>query len=266
MSSPKQTAIEQRLLKRLTGTARRAAELLCNDPEIKSLQEYANTVSITRLNFNDHGPVHMRTVAVNAMKLFDLLEEADVPFNLAKEGVGDNEMSRIAILFAALMHDIGMTVGREDHEHTALLFAIPIMDRLLLELYPRSLEKRVVIRSLAIEGIVGHMAHQRIHSLEAGVVLIADGLDMKKGRSRIPMLISPGAKVGDIHQYSSASIDDVLIDKGTERPVRITVTMSESVGFFQVEAVLFTKIDASSVKPYIELYAAVEGSEPKRYL
>ncbi len=266
MSSPKQTTIEQRLLKRLTGTARRAAELLCGDPELKNLQEYANTVSITRLNFNDHGPVHMRTVAVNAMKLFDLLEEAGVEFNLAKENIGDNEMSRVAVLLAALMHDIGMTVGREDHEHTALLFAIPIIDRLLAELYPRSLEKRIVIRSMAVEGIVGHMAHQRVHSLEAGVVLVADGLDMKKGRSRIPMLISPGAKVGDIHQYSSASIDDVLIDKGDERPVRITVTMSESVGFFQVESVLFTKIEASSVKPYIELYALVEGREPKRYL
>lgn len=266
MSSPKETTIEQRLLKRLSGLPRRAAELLCADPELRALQEYANTVSITRLNFNDHGPVHMRTVAVNAMRLFDLLEEAGVEFNLAKENIGDDEMSRIAVLFAALMHDIGMTVGREDHEHTALLFALPILDRVLKDLYPKDLAKRVVIRSMAVEGIVGHMAHQRVHSLEAGVVLVADGLDMKKGRSRIPMLISPGAKVGDIHQYSSASIEKVDIEKGKERPIRIGITMSESVGFFQVETVLITKIEASSVKPYIELYAGKPGVEPRRYL
>lgn len=266
MSSPKETTIEQRLLKRLSGLPRRAAELLCGDPELRALQEYANTVSITRLNFNDHGPVHMRTVAFNAMRLFDLLEEAGVEFNLAKENAGDAEMSRIAVLCASLMHDIGMTVGREDHEHTALLFAVPILDRILGELYPANIAKRVVIRSMAVEGIVGHMAHQRVHSLEAGVVLVADGLDMKKGRSRIPMLISPGAKVGDIHQYSSASIEKVDIEKGKERPIRIGITMSESVGFFQVESVLITKIEASSIKPYIELYAGKSGVEPRRYL
>ncbi len=266
MSSPKETTVEQRLLKRLSGLPRRAAELLCADPELKALQEYANTVSITRLNFNDHGPVHARTVAVNAMKLFDLLEAAGIEFNLAQEKVGDTEMSRVAVLCAALMHDIGMSVGREDHEHTALLFAVPILDRILGKLYPDDLNKRVVVRSLAVEGIVGHMAHQKVHSLEAGVVLVADGLDMKKGRSRIPMLISPGAKVGDIHQYSSSAIEEVRIEKGEEHPIRISVTMSESVGFFQVEAVLITKIEASSVKPYIELYAGKAGIEPRRYL
>ncbi len=266
MSSPKETTIEQRLFKQLSGLPRRVVELLCADPELHALQEYANTVSITRLNFNDHGPVHMRMVAVNAMKLFDLLEAAGIPFNLEREGVGDAEMSRIAVLCAALMHDIGMSVGREGHEHTALLFAVPLIDRALAEIYPHDIGKRVIVRSLAVEGIVGHMAHQKVHSLEAGVVLVADGLDMQKGRSRIPMLISPGAKVGDIHQYSAAAIEGVRIEKGEDRPIRIIVTMSESVGFFQVEAVLITKIEASSIKPYIELYAGKREMPPRRYL
>jgi len=258
--------IEKQLLKRLSGLPLSAAALLCADPELRALQEYANTVSITRLNFNDHGPVHMRVVALNAMQIFDLLEKRGIEFNLVRENVGNNEMSRIAVLCAALMHDIGMSVGRSNHEHTALLFAVPILDRILKKLYPNDLSRRVIIRSLAIEGIVGHMAHQQVHSLEAGVVLVSDGLDMKKGRSRIPMLISPGAKVGDIHQYSSAAIDDVRIEKGEEKPVRIFITMSESVGFFQVESVLIPKIEASSIKPYLELYATVKGEKPKQYL
>ncbi len=266
MTSPKETSIEKRLIKRLSGLPLKAAELLFSDPELKVLQDYANTVSITRLNFNDHGPVHMRAVTDNAMRICDLLEDAGVMYSLEREEAGDRDMSRIAILFASMMHDLGMTVGREDHEHTALLFAIPIMDRMLKELYPDDLAKRLVIRSMAVEGIVGHMAHQRIHSLEAGIILIADGLDMKKGRSRIPMMISPGPKVGDIHQYSSAAIDDVRIEKGVDRPVRIVITMSESVGFFQVEDVLLTKINASSAKQYIELFAGVTGADPKKYL
>lgn len=266
MSSPKEINVEKQLLRRLSGLPHSAATLLCNDPELKAIQEYANTVSITRLNFNDHGPVHMRVVALNAMKIFDLLEEEGIEFNLSREKVGDNEMSRIAVLCAAFMHDIGMSVGREDHEHTALLFAVPILDRILKTLYPHDIIRHVIVRSLAIEGIVGHMAHQQVHSFEAGVVLVADGLDMKKGRSRIPMLISPGAKVGDIHQYSSAAIDDVRIEKGKEKPVGISITMNESVGFFQVEEVLIPKIEASSIKPYIELYAMIKGEKPRRYL
>jgi metal-dependent HD superfamily phosphatase/phosphodiesterase len=42
--------------------------------------------------------------------------------------------------------------------------------------------------------------------------------------------------------------------------------MSSEVGLFQVEEVLLGKIAASTVKGYIELYALLEGGEPKRYL
>jgi metal-dependent HD superfamily phosphatase/phosphodiesterase len=42
--------------------------------------------------------------------------------------------------------------------------------------------------------------------------------------------------------------------------------MSANVGFFQVEEVLFPKLNMSPIKPYIELYAAVIGEQVKRYL
>ena len=42
--------------------------------------------------------------------------------------------------------------------------------------------------------------------------------------------------------------------------------MTETVGFFQVEEVLFPKIKASPVKPLVELYAYMDGLEPKCYL
>ena len=40
----------------------RMMKQLLENEEIKAIQDYANTVSITRLGLNDHGPVHMRTV------------------------------------------------------------------------------------------------------------------------------------------------------------------------------------------------------------
>ena len=52
--------------------------LLINDAEIQEVQDYANTVSIKRLGFNDHGPVHMRTVCRNALKMLKILHQANI--------------------------------------------------------------------------------------------------------------------------------------------------------------------------------------------
>jgi metal-dependent HD superfamily phosphatase/phosphodiesterase len=80
------------------------------------------------------------------------------------------------------------------------------------------------------------------------------------------MAISAGPRVGDIHKYSANSIEDVLIQAGREKPIRIEVMMSSEVGLFQIEEVLLGKIGASTAKAYIELYAIVNSEEPKRYL
>jgi len=68
-----------------------------------------------------------------------------------------------------------MTIARQDHEEHSAFLAMPVLDRVLKQVYPRDVARHVTVRSLAIEGIVGHMATRRIHSVEAGVVLVADG-------------------------------------------------------------------------------------------
>lgn len=266
MKSPKEISLDSKIMSLLKGRAAHMAELMFSDPEIHHMQEYANIVSIKRLNFNDHGPVHMRKVAKNAMVMANLLNEAGIQFNLEKEDIGTFEDSQLVMFIAAMLHDIGMTVGRQNHEYFGVQLSLPIIERLLKEVYPDDTAKRVILRSLIVEGIAGHMATQKIHSLEAGVILIADGCDMEKGRARIPMMISTEAKVGDIHQYSASSIENVKISKGDTKPLRIMVEMTASVGFFQVEEVLFHKIESSTVKPYIELFAGVTGREIKQYL
>lgn len=266
MKSPKQLSLEKKIFKKLTGHAPAAARMLVNDPEIQCLQDYANTVSITRLQYNDHGPVHMRKVALNSLTLIDLLQQARITLNLEKEGLGTFEDSRIAVLTAAFLHDIGMTIGRDNHESAGVTLAVPIIERILSTLYKTDLKKKIVLRSLIVEGIIGHMGTQKIHSLEAGIILVADGCDMEQGRARIPIMISVESKVGDIHKYSSSAVEKVTITQGEGKPIRIAVDMKESVGFFQVEEVLLRKIDMSPIKKYIELYAGVTGEKIKRYL
>lgn len=262
----KREELERRILRSLSGVPARVAGSVFEDEEILAMQDCANVVSIMRLNMNDHGPVHMRIAAMNALMMLDLLVENGVRLNLETESGLSADDSRIAVFLASMLHDTGMAVERDGHEGHSLLLAKPVIDRVLLEHCADSLRRRIAITATVLEGIAGHMTNRRVSSMEAGLVLIGDGCDMEHGRSRIPGMISPGPQVGDIHRYSASAIEKVVIGKGEARPIRIHITMSENAGFFQVEQVLFPKINASPVKPHIELFAGKRGGKLLQYL
>ncbi len=265
MRSKKEYVLDRRLKSALKahGDALMLFDAMLCDEELRELQDYANTVSIRRLGFNDHGPVHMREVALNAVRMLELLREAGVRTSLETDEAGDFEDSVCAVLCAAFMHDIGMTVGRQDHERVSCILAAPVIDRLLAGI--ESVHRRIIIKATALEGILGHMATRRVHSVEAGIILVADGCDMERGRARIPMSINKTPQAGDIHKYSANSILRVEIVKGEKKPIKIDVEMESEVGFFQIEEVLLSKVDSSTVKPYVEIYAGVNGTR-REYL
>lgn len=244
----------------------RVMKLLLENEEIKAIQDYANTVSITRLGLNDHGPVHMRTVCRNALKMLRILHDAGVETSLVREHSGSFADSVIAVMIAAFLHDAGMTIGRKDHELYSGIISYQIITDVLQKILPEDTMRRTIIRSMAMEGILGHMATHPIHSIEAGLILIADGCDMTKGRARIALEIPTHPAEGDIHKYSANSIEKVHITQGIEHPIKIEVFMKSEVGLFQVEGVLMPKIQSSPSKHLVELYACVEGQEAKRYL
>ncbi|MCK9556617.1 MAG: phosphohydrolase [Candidatus Cloacimonetes bacterium] len=265
--SVKQQQLEKRILGLLSGKALKVAEIIFEDHEIQALQEYANIVSIKRLGYNDHGPVHMRKATLNAIRMFQLLNDAGIQMNLEKEHVGTADDSLVGVILASLLHDLGMSIARDSHEFLSIQIATPFIDRVLSSIHNADeYNIKAAIRSITIEGIFGHMATHKIHSLEAGLVLIGDGSDMEKGRARIPAMLSQKARPGDIHRTSASAIQKVKIHKGEEKPIRIEVEMSASVGFFQVEEVFFPKINISPIKPYIELFAGVTDREKLRYL
>ncbi|MDR1839442.1 MAG: HD domain-containing protein [Treponema sp.] len=272
MKSSKELNIDSKLIDMvnalgLSGKAVTALETLLADDEIQAAQEYANTVSIVRLGFNDHGPVHMRTVTQTSILMLELLQKAGIKTSLESDGCGDFEDSLIAVILAAFLHDLGMGMGRHNHELHSTIMAQPVIDKLLEKIYKDDLHKRVMIRAAAMEGIAGHMGTISISSIEAGIVQVADGCDMTKGRARIQISMAHvPQKTGYIHQYSANSIEEVNIGAGEEKPIRVNVHMSSEVGLFQVEEVLLHKIANSTAKQYIELYTKVDGEEVKRYL
>lgn len=278
MKSPKELSVDQKLLELAAEIVEltpekddlplRIARILVEDDEIQAVQDYANNVSIVRLGFNDHGPVHMRTVCRNALKMIKILYQTGVKTSLETEQAGTFADSVSAVLIASFLHDFGMTIGRQDHELYSGILAFNVINRILENVLSGSenLKRRVIIRSMAMEGIIGHMGTRKIHSIEAGLILIADGCDMTKGRARIPMEMNSKPSVGDIHKYSANSIEKVKILKGSERPIKIEVHMSADVGLFQIEEVLLQKISSSPAKNLVELYACVDGQEMKKYL
>jgi len=271
MKSPKELSLNNKIIEALeelkpSEKVLEGAKIITADEEIHAAQEYANNVSIIRLGYNDHGPVHMRTVALNAIIMMGLLRQAGIKTSLETENAGDFEDSLMGVIFAAMLHDLGMGMGRQDHELHSAYLAAPILDRLLEKVYSNKMQKKVMVRTLALEGISGHMANRTIHSLEAGIILVADGCDMTKGRARIPIALSQTPRAGNIHQYSANSIEEVRLTGGGEKPIRIEVSMSSEVGLFQIEEVLLGKIAASTAKNLIELYAKVQGEEPKKYM
>lgn len=278
MKSPKEIATENRILQLINAIIdkdpqkdnlplRIYNELITN-AEVKSLQDYANDVSIVRIGLNDHGPVHMKMVCKNVLKMQMILLDAGIHTSLETEHVGTIADSTSALLFASLLHDSGMTIGRKNHELYSGIVSYSLISDILKVVLPgnENIMRRTVIRAIAMEGILGHMGTLPIHSIEAGLILIADGCDMTKGRARITLEIPTKPAEGDIHKYSANSIEKVKIMKGNDKPVRIEIYMREEVGFFQVEEVLIPKINSSTASHFIELEAGVIGEKMKKYM
>ena len=261
--NPKEKRLNEVLLDRTGGPVRILLEYLLSDEEIHMYHSYANAVSVRRLGYNDHGPVHARLVTYNALKLLRFMHDYGVATSLEEEEVAGYEASQVAVALGAFLHDFGMGVAREFHEWHSLTLGDRFIRRALEQVYPSDPALRVVLRAMAHEAIVGHMAKVRIHSIEAGVVLVADGTDMARGRSRIPQLMERDPVVGDMHRFSASAIRRVDIIAGENKPVRITVSMENVTGLFQVEEVLMTKVKASPIIDSLEIVAVV-GEPPNR--
>ena len=94
------------------------------------------------------------------------------------------------------------------------------------------------------------------------MVRVADALDMAQGRTRMP--IEAGQE--GIHSISAAAVDEVRIEAGEERPVRIEIELNNSAGIFQVDDLLATKIRDTPLEGQVEVVAKIEGETEKRLL
>ncbi len=228
------------------------------DEELYALWTAMNVNAVTRLGMSDHGPVHFQIVSNIALKLLRQLIESGVVPSIVRDHKMTNNDAEVVVVLGALLHDLGMSIHRIDHEQYSLFVAQPKIDDLLKGIY--SISARTIVRSEVLHAIIAHRSDGKPMTVEAGVVRVADALDMTKGRSRIPF---EAGKV-NIHSLSAAAIEQIEITKGQEKPIRIHVSMSNSAGIFQLDDLLKEKLQGSGLEKYVEVEATIEGETEKK--
>jgi metal-dependent HD superfamily phosphatase/phosphodiesterase len=211
-----------------------------------------------RLGMSDHSWVHVQVVLNVALRIFRLLERRGVvPTIVADHGMRARD-AEIVIAGACLLHDSGMSIHRTDHEAYSLFLAASKLPELLRAVYDDP--ERSVVVAETLHAIIGHRRRGDPITIEAGVVRVADALDMEHGRSRVPF----SEKRPNIHSLSAAAIDDVKIEPGEDRAVSITIEMNNSSGIFQVDELLATKLRGSGLEEHVEVVARIEAEHEKR--
>jgi uncharacterized protein len=234
---------------------KRFMELVNANDELLQVWRCANVNAVDRAGMSDHGWTHVQIVANGAYKIFRLLLEAGVTPSLVANYKLSTDDAGVVVVAGSLLHDLGMSIQREDHEIYSVLLAKDILRPLLGDMY--DLKARVIMTSDILHCIVAHQTDEVCLTVEAGVVKVADALDMSEGRSRIPFEMG---KL-DIHSVSALAIDRVDLSKGKEKPVRIDIRMNNYAGIFQVDELLKPKIITSSIAQYIEVCALVSGEQ-----
>ena len=233
--------------------------LMENDVEIQNTLRMSNVMAVSRMKYNDHGPVHARISAGSALEIFSLLTQKVTPTTVRNK-VCSREDAKLVVLCGSYLHDLGNSIHRFDHQFHGCIIANPILDRILKTVYPEDLALAVRLKSEILHCIFSHEDDVRCLSVEAGAAKIADGTDMAQGRTRIPYRTG---KV-DIHSLSALSITKVEIEKGKQKPVQIFVNMNNPAGVFQIEEVLEPKINTSGVEDLVEVIALEKGVQIRR--
>ena len=264
---PAGNSVEERFARRVKITVpgrhnqklRRVIELVNEDDELYGLWVAANVNAMERLGMTDHGPVHVKIVMNIAVRMLRLLVDAGVEPGIVRHYGMDREDAEVVVALASLLHDLGMSIHRADHESFSLFIARSKLKDLLHHVY--DVRQATIVSAETLHAIISHRAGGRPLTLEAGIVRIADALDMAKGRSRIPF--SAGSL--SIHSVSAAAIEAVSIDRGTDRPIRVTIELSNAAGLFQLDQLLRDKLEGSRLEEYIEIQVT-QGEQEKRLL
>ena len=249
-------------------------EKIRDDKKLQTFWRCANVMAIERMGYTDHGPTHVKIVANLSLRLLRILIEK----NLIKPSIVENynmknEDAEVVVVLGAIFHDLGMIVQRYNHEKFGAFLALDFLERCLTPTYNE--EEQAIITSEVLHAIVTHEEppnnepFNRILTKEAGIVGIADALDMEAGRARIPF---QSGKI-DIHAVSALSIEKVEVEVAENwqpssniKPIVIRIKMSNSAGVFQIDELLKPRIVNSGLQQFFHVIAEITGEKETKII
>jgi hypothetical protein len=242
---------------------------LKEDKKLKTYWKCANVMAIERMGYTDHGPTHVKIVSNLALKLLRILVEKKLITPSIVENYGmQNDDAEVVVVLGSIFHDLGMIVQRRRHEIYSAFLSLEFLEKYLAPCYNE--EQLAIITSEVLHAIVAHEQPlsldptNKILTKEAGIVGIADALDMEAGRARIPF---QAGKI-DIHAVSALSIEKVEIEvvEGGAKPINIKIKMSNSAGVFQIDELLKPRILNSGLEQFFHVIAEITGEKENRII
>jgi metal-dependent HD superfamily phosphatase/phosphodiesterase len=237
----------------------KAVENINNNQELLTLWKVINVNAVDRLGMSDHGPVHFQIVANISVRFVRMLVANKVEMSVTKNYQLSHEYAELIVFLASVLHDLGMTISRKDHETYSLFLDNNLLHQIVDFL---SVEEKTIVISEVLHAIISHRSDGKPLTLEAGIVRVADALDMSKGRSRIVYELE---KL-DIYSVSAAAIEKVDIEDGIEKPIQLNILMNNSAGIFQLDELLKKKIIGSGIEKYIDVHAYINQKTEKKLL
>jgi metal-dependent HD superfamily phosphatase/phosphodiesterase len=227
--------------------------------ELKTLWRIMNVNAIERLGYTDHGPMHFNIVANYGLQIARIFEKKGIKMSVVKDFGLTNDQAEVIIFLACIMHDLGMSIHRVNHEQFSLFIARDFMKE-MLDFMP--IEEKTVMISETLHAIISHShgSAGKTSTVEGGIVRIADALEMSKGRSRIPY------KMGkiDIHSVSANAIESVTVSEGGKKPVEVKIVMTTEAGVFQVDDFIEEKLEVSGLAKYIDVKSFLKENGHER--
>ena len=260
---PREAIAEVRIRAPTRGNRRleRFLEAVNADSHVKALWHVSAVNASRRLGLTDHSWVHIQIVLNIGLRLARILFRRGISPSVTTDyGMSDHD-AEVVIAAACLFHCVGMSIHRNDHERYSLFLTADRLGSLLAGIYEEP--EQTVIVSEAMHAIIGHRSKGgEPFTVEAGILRVADALDMARGRSR--MEFEAGRL--DIHSISAYAIEDVKISPGEDRAVRVEIAMSNSAGIYQVDELLANKLRGSGLEEHIEVIARIDAEHEKRLL
>ncbi len=219
---------------------------------------HAAAVNAERLNMSDHSWVHIQIVLNIALRLSRLLFARGVTPSVVSDHGLEVRDAEVVIAAASLLHCVGMSVHRTDHEAYSLFLTADKLGTLLESIYEEPTRSLVVAETM--HAIISHRSKGDPFTIEGAIVRVADALDMARGRSRVPF----EAGHTNIHSLSAYAIEEVRIGAGEDKAVRVEIEMSNSAGIFQVDEGLGTKLRGTPLERHIEVVARIEAEHEQR--